>query len=263
MSSAGVPLVVNRHPYPLMCYVVPVVALSTSSLTVSTPSSASSSRFSCHRRHPSLARSGAGPCPAGPTLPATPVIAFAGSVAVAAFPVGSPLVRPSWLDPPSLWPDRVFPAGSVAAVAFPIGSVIPLLFCRGRGHYDRRRRVRCCRPPWRGSSTSGRSKKQGGPTCWCSFVVSPSPIVDARTSTPPEEQASVACFPTTATSTSATSASRGYCLFGAHTGLYSSHNIRTITTLRLRGDFNPSAPTFGLYSSLIVCGAPVTTAGGC
>jgi hypothetical protein len=119
-----------------MCYVVPVVALSTSSLTASTPSSASSSRFSCHRRHPSLARSGAGPCPAGPTLPATPVIAFAGSVAVAAFPVGSPLVRPSWLDPPSLWPDRVFPAGSVAAVAFPIGSVIPLLFCRGRGRYD-------------------------------------------------------------------------------------------------------------------------------
>jgi hypothetical protein len=28
------------------------------------------------------------------------------------------------------------------------------------------------------------------------------------------------------------------------------------------GDFSPSAPTFGLYSSLIVCGAPVATAGG-
>jgi hypothetical protein len=35
-------------------------------------------------------------------LPATPVIAFAGSVAVAAFPVGSPLLRLSWLDPPSI-----------------------------------------------------------------------------------------------------------------------------------------------------------------
>jgi hypothetical protein len=87
------------------------------------------------------------------------------------------------------------------------------------------------------------------------------PIVNARTSTPPEDQASVACLPTATTSTSATSASRGYHLLGKHTGLYSSRNIRTITTLRLQGDFNPSAPTFGLYSSLIVCGAPVATAG--
>jgi hypothetical protein len=87
------------------------------------------------------------------------------------------------------------------------------------------------------------------------------PIVDARTSTPPEDQASAARLPTATTSTSATSASRGYRLLRAHTGLYSSLNIRTITTLRLRGDFNPSAPTFGLYSSLIVCSAPVATAG--
>jgi hypothetical protein len=40
-----------------------------------------------------------------------------------------------------------------------------------------------------------------------------------------------------------------------HTGLYSSRNIRTLTTLRLREDFNPSAPTFGFYSSPIMCGA--------
>jgi hypothetical protein len=89
------------------------------------------------------------------------------------------------------------------------------------------------------------------------------PIVDARTSTPPEDQASAACLPTATTSTSATSASWGSRLLGAHIGLYSSRNIHIITTLRLRGDFNPSAPTFGLYSSLIVCGAPVATAGGC
>jgi hypothetical protein len=38
----------------------------------------------------------------------------------------------------------------------------PLLFCRGRGHHDRRRRVHCCRPPWRGSLTPGRSKKKEG-----------------------------------------------------------------------------------------------------
>jgi hypothetical protein len=87
-------------------------------------------------------------------------------------------------------------------------------------------------------------------------------IVDARTSTPPEEQALAACLLTSATSTSANSASRGYILLRIHTGLFSGLNIRTLTTLRLRGDFNPSAPTFGLYSSLIVCGAPVATAVG-
>jgi hypothetical protein len=65
--------------------------------------------------------------------------------------------------------------------------------------------------------------------------VSPLPFVDARTLTPPEEQASALCLPTATTSTSATSASRGYRLLGAHTGLCSNRNIRTLTTLRLRG----------------------------
>jgi hypothetical protein len=43
------------------------------------------------------------------------------------------------------------------------------------------------------------------------------------------------CLPTTTTSTSATSASSGYRLLGVHTGLYSSHNMLTFTTLKLRG----------------------------
>jgi hypothetical protein len=71
-------------------------------------------------------------------------------------------------------------------------------------------------------------------------------------------------FNSATTSTSATSASRGYRLLGAHTGLCSSRNIRTLTTLRLRGGggiLNPAPPTIGFYSSLIVCGAPVATAG--
>jgi hypothetical protein len=89
------------------------------------------------------------------------------------------------------------------------------------------------------------------------------PIIDARTSNPSEEQAPDACLPTTATSTSANSASRGYSLLGIHTGLFSSRNICTLTTLRLWGDFNLSAPTFGLYYSLIVCGAPVASTSGC
>jgi hypothetical protein len=104
---------------------------------------------------------------------ALPFLAFVGSVAAAAFPAGSTLLRPSRLNPPSLWLDRVSPSRSVAAVAFPAGSDIPLLFCRGRGHLDQRSRVRCCRPPWRGSLTSGRSKKQEGRPAGALFAVSP------------------------------------------------------------------------------------------
>jgi hypothetical protein len=62
-----------------------------------------------------------------------PFIAFVGSVAVAAFPAGSTLLRPFRLDPPSLWLDRVFPARSVAVVAFPTGSVVsPSILSRAR-----------------------------------------------------------------------------------------------------------------------------------
>jgi hypothetical protein len=89
------------------------------------------------------------------------------------------------------------------------------------------------------------------------------PIVDARTSTPPKNEVTAACLSTTTTSTSSTSALRGYHLHGLHTGLYSNRNTHTLMTLRLRGDFNQSAPTFGFCSSLIVCDAPVATARGC
>jgi hypothetical protein len=64
----------------------------------------------------------------------------------------------SRLDPSLLWPSR--PDSS-----FPFYSAMGT-------DTNRRRRVRCCRPRG-GSSTSDRSKKQGGSTCWCSFVVSP------------------------------------------------------------------------------------------
>jgi hypothetical protein len=98
-------------------------------------------------------------------------------------------IASSRLDPSLSWPSRPDP-------------LLPLLFCRGRGHHDRRRRVRCRRPPWQGSSTSGRSKKQEGRPAGA-LLLSPSPIVDARTSTPPEEQATTACL-------SANSVSWGY-----------------------------------------------------
>jgi hypothetical protein len=65
------------------------------------------------------------------------------------------------------------------------------------------------------------------------------------------------------TSTSATSASKGYHLHVVLAGFYSSHSIRAITTLQLRGDISSSDSTFELFSSLTICGAPIVTTGGC
>jgi hypothetical protein len=65
----------------------------------------------------------------------------------------------------------------------------------------------------------------------------------------------------TSTSTSATSATRGYHLHVVLTDFYSSHSIRAITMLQLRGDVSLSDFTFDLFSSLTVCGAPAVTAG--
>jgi hypothetical protein len=113
----------------------------------------------------SLTKSGAGPCPAGPTPPPTPLHrlrwirrcrGLPGRIHVAAtFPARSavPLAGsrlPDWIRRCRGLPDWIRRSPSI----------LPLLFCRGRGHHDRRRCVRCCRPPWRGSLTPGRSKKQ-------------------------------------------------------------------------------------------------------
>jgi hypothetical protein len=68
---------------------------------------------------------------------------------------------------------------------------------------------------------------------------------------------------TTSTLTSATLALRIYHLHVVLNGFYSSHNIRTITMLQLRGDVSSSDSTYDLFSSLTVCGAPAVTAGGC
>jgi hypothetical protein len=51
----------------------------------------------------------------------------------------------------------------------------------------------------------------------------------------------------TTTSTSATSASKGYHLHVVLIGFYSSHSIRAITTLQLRGDVSLSDSTFDLF----------------
>jgi hypothetical protein len=96
-------------------------------------------------------------------------------------PVAHPLLHFRWIRRCRGLPGRIhvvatFPARSAVPLA---GSRLPgrdpslpwpsrpdlpfpLLFCRGRRHHDRRRRVRYCWPPWRGSLTPGRSKKKEG-----------------------------------------------------------------------------------------------------
>jgi hypothetical protein len=68
---------------------------------------------------------------------------------------------------------------------------------------------------------------------------------------------------TMTTSTSASSASKGYHLYVVLAGFYSSHSIRVIITLQLRGDVSSSNSTFDLFSGLNICGALAVTAGGC
>jgi hypothetical protein len=66
---------------------------------------------------------------------------------------------------------------------------------------------------------------------------------------------------TTFTSISATSATRSYHLHVILVGFYSSHSIRAIMTLQLRGDVSSSDSTFDLFSSLTVYGASAVTVG--
>jgi hypothetical protein len=65
------------------------------------------------------------------------------------------------------------------------------------------------------------------------------------------------------TTSTPTSATRGYHLHVVLAGFYSSYSIRAIMTLQLRGDVSSSDFTFDLFSSLTGCGAPAVTAGGC
>jgi hypothetical protein len=65
----------------------------------------------------------------------------------------------------------------------------------------------------------------------------------------------------TSTLTSATLALRGYHLHVVLVDFYSSHNIRAITMLQLRGDVSSSDSTFDIFSSLTICGAPTVNAG--
>jgi hypothetical protein len=101
---AGVPLVVNRHPYPLMRYAAPVAALSTSSLTASMPSSTSPFELlPSPMSSTPLVGSGAGPRPAGPAPPPTS------------------LHRLHWIRR-----CRSLPGGIHVVATFPARSVVPL-----------------------------------------------------------------------------------------------------------------------------------------
>jgi hypothetical protein len=190
-----------------------------------------------------------------------PFIVFVGSVAVAAFPAGSTLLRPFRLDPPSLWLYHVFPAGSVAAVAFPAGSAVsPSIMSRARTPWPAQTRG-LLSASLAGLLDARTIKEAGRSACWCPFAVSPCrsltlerrPLPKIRLLLPvsrprpprlrlPWHLGAIVFLEHTPVSTpAATFAPSRRCDCG--------------------GDFNPSAPTFGLYSSLIVCGAPVAAVG--
>jgi hypothetical protein len=76
-----------------------------------------------------------------------------------------------------------------------------------------------------------------------------------------QDDVRTAQFSMATTTSTSTSATRGYHLHVVLAGFYSSHSIRAITTLQLRGDVSSSDFTFDLFSSLTVCGAPAVTAG--
>jgi hypothetical protein len=77
-----------------------------------------------------------------------------------------------------------------------------------------------------------------------------------------QDDVRTAHFSTATTTSTSTSAIRGYHLHVVLTGFYSSHSIRAIMTLQLRGDVSSSDFIFDLFSSLTVCVAPAVTAGG-
>jgi hypothetical protein len=76
-----------------------------------------------------------------------------------------------------------------------------------------------------------------------------------------QDDVRTAQFSMATTTSTSTSATRGYHLHVVLAGFYSSHSIRAITTLQLRGDVSLSDFTFDLFYSLTVCGAPAVTAG--
>jgi hypothetical protein len=171
------------------------------------------SSFFCRRRQTLLSS----PTHADWTLPvAHPffVAYTAGSVTAATFAARFVIPLAAWLDPSQLWPSRPDPS-------------LPLRLCRERGQ-PLPAQTRALPPASLAGLPDDRTREARRFTLMLLFFccVAP-PIVDARMSTPPKNEATVACLPT--------SASRGYRLLGVHTGLYCSRNIRTLTTLRLWG----------------------------
>jgi hypothetical protein len=140
-------------------------------------------------------------------------------------------LQPFRLDLSSLWPDRRLPGWIRRCRDLP-DQIRRYPFYSAAGAATMTVADACAAASLPGGAPrrpDDRRSKVGLLVLFCCVALS---NVDARTSTPPEEQATAACLPTTATSTSATSSSKGYRLLEVHTGLYSSHNIRTLTTLR-------------------------------
>jgi hypothetical protein len=78
-----------------------------------------------------------------------------------------------------------------------------------------------------------------------------------------QDDVRTAQFSMATTASTSTSSTRSYHLHVVLAGFYSSHSIRAITTLQLRGDVSSSDFTFDLFSNLTVCDAFAVTTGGC
>jgi hypothetical protein len=161
------------------------------------------------------ARSDAGPCPARPALPPSPSSPSLDPSLSRPSRTDSSLLRPPRLDPSSHWLDRVFPPRSVVVVAFPADPLFPF--------YSAASALLLCRP--RRSLTLERRLLPKNRLMRVSRPRPPRLWLPRRL---------------------------GALVFLEHTLVSTPAATFAITTLRLRGDFNPSAPTFDLYSSLIV-----------
>jgi hypothetical protein len=146
---------------------------------------------------------------------------MAGSVDVVAFPARPVAVSSVLSSPPPLVRGRSDPSG-------------------GRDHPDQHRRARCHHPLVGLLADRRREDARRSIRLLLSFfVVSPrQPLTLERRPPPPRRMRlllRVSKPQQRSTSTLTTLASRGNHLHGVHTGLYSSHNVHTLTTLRLRG----------------------------
>jgi hypothetical protein len=166
-----------------------------------TPKSANLSSFFCRwRRHPLRGSMKAPARLDPPRRPSPSLPSLDPSLSRLSRP-DSPFLRSSRLDPSSLWPDRRLPGWIRRCRGLP-GRIRRYPFYSSAGAATMTCADACAATGLPGGAprrpNNRRSKKVGLLLLFCCVAL---PIVDARTSTPLEKQATAACLLTTATST--------------------------------------------------------------